>query len=115
MSQKRLNKQEYSRDEIMKNLSVIIFIILTSLLACKDDCLTCPDNEAVVNGECQCIGIQFIGNCMSKREAFQKKIPRGISVEMQPYYSESMDCNAHFDFNNQPLFIYLSEITEYDK
>ncbi len=97
----------------MKHLFIIVVIILTSLSACKDDCLTCPENEAVVNGNCECIGISFGGKCMSKNEAFQKTIPRGVSVEIQPYYSESLDCSDLFDFNNQPLFIYLSVLTEY--
>ncbi len=98
----------------MKNLSVIIFIILTSLSACKDDCLTCPENQAVVNGECKCIGISFNGECMSNESALKQQFLHGTSDLLQPYFSNADVCNINFDFNNQPLFIYISDITEYD-
>tara|TARA_B110000090_G_scaffold107867_1_gene120907 strand:+ start:2301 stop:2942 length:642 start_codon:yes stop_codon:yes gene_type:complete len=98
----------------MKNLFIIVVIILTGLSACKDDCLTCPENEAVINGECQCIEIYFNGECKSRESSFEPKYIRGTSVSFQPLFSEAKECNSVFDFNNQPLFIYLSEITEYD-
>ena len=98
----------------MKNLTVIIFIILTSLSACKDDCLTCPDNEAVINGECQCIGISFGGECKSEQEALKPRYIGGSNELLTPYYSDAQSCNTLFDFNKQQLFIYLSDITEYD-
>ena len=98
----------------MKNLFIIIVIILTGLSACKDDCLTCPENEAVINGECQCIEIYFNGECKNRESSFEPKYIRGTSVSFQPLFSEAKECNSVFDFNNQPLFIYLSEITEYD-
>ncbi len=98
----------------MKKLSVIIFIILTSLSACKDDCLTCPDNEALVNGNCQCIGISFSGKCKSKKDALTPRDLRGSDELLTPYYSDAQSCNTLFDFNAQQLFIYLSDIKEYD-
>jgi hypothetical protein len=61
----------------MRNSIIILVIIFTSLSACKDDCLTCPDNEAVVNGECQCIGISFNGECKNKNEFFDPNTYNG--------------------------------------
>ena len=100
----------------MKKLSVIIFMILTSLSACKDHCLTCPDNEAVINGECQCIGISFNNECRSKSSALESSTLglTNINEPLSAYYSEANNCNSVFDFNNQPLFFYLSEVTKYD-
>jgi hypothetical protein len=99
----------------MKNLTVIIFIILTSLSACKDDCLTCPDNEAVINGQCECIGIPFNGDCLNSQLAFKTQYLRGDDNNTYtPYFSNPTSCDVNFDFDNQPLFIYLTEITEED-
>jgi hypothetical protein len=98
----------------MKNVLIILFIILTGLSACKDKCLTCPENEAVINGECQCVGILFNGVCKSKQEALTPRDLRGSDELLTPYYSEIQSCSDHFDFNKQQLFIYLSDIKEYD-
>jgi hypothetical protein len=98
----------------MKNLFIIVVIILTGLSACKDDCLTCPENEAAVNGECQCIGVSFGGECKSEQEALTPRDLRGSDELLTPYYSDVESCTNLFDFNKQQLFIYLSDITEYD-
>ena len=98
----------------MKNLMIVLLIILTSLAACKDDCLTCPENEAVINGECQCIGINFNGECRGKQTALTPRDLRGSDELLTPYYSDAETCTDLFDFNAQQLFIYLSDIKEYD-
>ena len=54
----------------MRNSLIILIAILSSLSACKDDCLSCPENEAVINGQCRCVGISFNGECISENEFF---------------------------------------------
>ncbi|PCJ66753.1 MAG: hypothetical protein COA58_04650 [Bacteroidetes bacterium] len=98
----------------MRNLTILLLFILTCFTSCKDDCLTCPDNEAVIDGECQCIGLHFKGDCKGEEASLEPKFLHGTSVLFQPFYSEAINCSSAFDFNNQPLFIYISKIIEYD-
>lgn len=101
----------------MKNkLTLLISLfILVGLPACKDDeCLTCPDNEAVVNGQCKCIGISFKGECRDKTSAFEPKFVFPETVQFDPFLSKASECNSIFDFNNQPMFLYLSVVGVYD-
>ena len=98
----------------MRNSLIILIAILSSLSACKDDCLSCPENEAVINGQCRCVGISFQGNCISKSEAFTEQYLHSTSDLFKPFYSEAVAYNTNFDFDNQPVFIYLSDVKEYN-
>ncbi len=100
----------------MKNLLIILIAILISLSACKDDCLTCPENEAVINGKCQCVGIKFQNECLSKSTALSPSTLglTNIKNPLDAFISEAIDIDPVFDFNNQILFFYLSEITKYN-
>jgi hypothetical protein len=102
----------------MKKLVVLIhIIILASLSACKDDCLTCPENEAIVNGECQCIGVLFKGECLSLDQALMASTLEKTNIyePLPAYISEKVDYNSIFDFNNQAMFFYLAVLSKRDQ
>ena len=102
----------------MRNLIILLLFILTCFSSCKDECLTCPDNEAVIDGECQCIGISFNGNCMSGSDFFNPYNYDGPEVgdpaEINVLYSLSTDTISHnmknsnqFDFTGSGIKLYL--------
>ena len=102
----------------MKKLVILIhIIILASLSACKDDCLTCPENEAILNGECQCIGVLFKGECLSLDQALMASTLEKTNIyePLPAYISEKVDYNSIFDFNNQAMFFYLAVLSKRDQ
>lgn len=109
----------------MKNLSVILLIILTGLSACKDDCLTCPDNEAVVNGKCECIGISFNGDCYNNSDFFNPKSYNGPLVNdpeiINILYSKAKDTTSgsgynlnEFDFDQSSIKLFMFPLDWYN-
>jgi hypothetical protein len=103
---------------------IVTLFVLVGLGACKDDdCLTCPNNEAVVNGECECIGILFNGVCTNQDELLSPanfkgsiNIPReDIQGYISPYDESKIlsQTEKEFDFWNSDIRLYLVDPTFY--
>jgi|GEM_PF-1522929 len=101
-------------------LTTTVFI-LAGLSSCKDDCLTCPNNEAVVNGQCECIGVFFNGVCTSEAELLSPNNfsgPTGASPDEIIGYISYADTSRVlspteklFDFWDGDIRLFLIEIT----
>ena len=110
---------------LMRNTLLLFIILLAGLSACKEDCLTCPDNEAVINGQCECIGMPFNGNCINKTDFFDPKNYRGplvndISV-INVLYSVADDTTRgsgsninEFDFIESSIKLFIFPVGWYD-
>lgn len=109
----------------MKKLTIIVLIFFTSLSACKDDCLTCPENEAIINGKCECIGINFNGKCINKNEFFNPNTYNGPLINdptvINVLLSLAEDTTivsgfniSEFDFTESSIKLYLFPLDWYD-